>query len=101
MAYWRLFNHLVWATRDRVPLIGAVEESAIRRSFELTVTDLDLIPHAVGVMPDHVHVAVSIPPKIAVAETLRRLKGASAKAVNARTDRDGLAQFGWQGGYGA
>jgi putative transposase len=101
MPYWRLFYHLVWATRDREPLIGPVEEAAVRRSFELTIGDLDLIPHAVGVMPDHVHIVVSIPPKIAVSETVKRLKGASAKAVNDRTDQNGLAQFNWQGDYGA
>jgi putative transposase len=101
LPYWRLFYHLVWATRDRLPVIDAAEESAIRRSFELTVTDLNLIPHAIGVMPDHVHVVVSIPPKVSVAEAVKRFKGASAKAVNARSHEAAILTFRWQADYGA
>jgi putative transposase len=71
MPFWRFRYHLVWATRDRLPLIGESDEQAIRRSFELTYADLDLIPHAEGFMPDHVHLAVSIPPKVAVSEAVR------------------------------
>jgi putative transposase len=100
MPYWKLHYHLVWATRERLPLIGEGEEQAIRRSFELTFADLDVIPHAVGVMPDHVHLAVSIPPKVAVSEAVRRLKGASANAVNARSGGTRSDTFRWQGDYG-
>ncbi len=99
MPYWRLFYHLVWATWDRAPLIGEREETLIRRSFELTFADLDAIPHAIGFMSDHVHVAVSAPPKIAPAELVRRLKGASTHAVNSRGNQTG-ARFSWQGEYG-
>jgi putative transposase len=101
MPYWRLLYHLVWATRDRLPMIGEVEEAVIRRSFALTIGDLDLIPHAIGIMPDHVHVVASIPPKIAVAEAVKRLKGASANAVNHRTEEERMETFAWQADYGA
>jgi putative transposase len=101
MPYWRLHYHLVWATKDRRPTIGDTEEEAIRRSFHLTVHDLLLIPHAIGIMPDHVHVAVSIPPKIAVSEAVKRLKGASANAVNHRTGEDRIEPFVWQRDYEA
>jgi putative transposase len=99
--YWRLFYHLVWATRERESLIGPAEEALIRRSFGLTMSDLDLIPHAVGIMPDHAHVVVSIPPNVTVSETIKRLKGASSKAVNARSTGEVVLTFSWQGGYGA
>ena len=50
-------------------------------------------------MEDHVHIVVSIPPKIAVADCVRHLKGASAYAINRMDGSDG--QFKWQAGYGA
>ncbi len=100
MPYWRIFYHLVWATKDRAPLIGRREEAIIRRSFELTFADLDAIPHAIGFMPDHVHVVVSAPPKIAPAELVRRLKGASTHAVNSRRNGDDHARFASQREYG-
>jgi putative transposase len=99
--YWRLFYHLIWSTRDRSPVIGADEEALIRRSFELTSEDLELIPHGAGIMPDHVHIVVSIPPKVAVAEVVRRLKGSSSNAVNHRGDTPRAETFQWQGDYGA
>src|SRR5688500_804479 len=101
MPYWRLHYHLVWATKGRLPMIGEVEEAAIRRSFDLTIDDLTLIPHAIGIMPDHVHVAVSIPPKIAVSDAVKRMKGASANAVNNRTTPERIAAFTWQADDGA
>ena len=47
-------------------------------------------------MPDHVHVAVSIPPRHAVSEVMKRLKGASSHAVRAEH-----RSFTWQTEYGA
>lgn len=97
MAYWRVFYHLVWATKTREPLIASEGDKIIWRSFQLTSDDLGLIVHAVGVMPEHVHIALSVPPKIAVAEAVKRLKGASSFAVN-RESSGGA--FAWQDGYG-
>jgi putative transposase len=81
-------------------MIGAAEEDAIRRSLKLTFEDLDVIPHAVGIMPDHVHVVVSAPPKVSPAELAKRMKGAAAHAVNERVDRRGHPPFAWQGEHG-
>jgi len=67
----------------------------------MSCDDLGLIPHAIGVMPEHVHVVITVPPKIALSEAVRRLKGASANAVNHRSDVRRETDFHWQGGYGA
>lgn len=101
MPYLRLYYHLVWSTQNRLPRIAAQEEVIIRRSFDLTCDDLKLIPHAVGFMPDHLHVAVSIPPSVTLSESVRRLKGASSHAVNKFIDRTNGQVFSWQGEYGA
>ena len=61
--------------------------------------ELGVIIHAAGNTEDHVHVVVSIPPKLAVAECVRHFKGASAFAINHMDGSDG--QFRWQEGYGA
>ena len=100
MPYWRTFFHIVWTTKNRHPWIGEVEEEIIGRSLTSTFDDMDVIPHAVGYMPDHVHVIVSIPPKIAVADLVRRMKGASAPAVNQDRPRLEQPSFGWKDEYG-
>jgi putative transposase len=48
---------------------------------------------------DHVHIVLSIPPKLSVADCVRHLKGASAYVINHMPNSDG--QFKWQEGYGA
>src|SRR3954451_23338487 len=101
MPYWRLFYHLVWSTRNREPIVGPDEDVLIRRSIHLTCDDLDLISHALGTMPDHLHFVVSIPPKVSMSEAVKRLKGASANAVNHRDLEVRPGSFRWQGDYGA
>ncbi len=101
MPYWRLHYDLVWATNGREPLIGPAEERAIRRSFDSTIVNMGLIPHAIGFMPDHVHVVVSIPPKIAVTDVVKRLKGASTREVSKSVGNNASIGFSWQADYGA
>jgi REP element-mobilizing transposase RayT len=61
--------------------------------------ELGLTIHAAGNVDDHVHIVVSIPPKLSVADCVRHLKGTSAFAINRMDGSDG--QFKWQSGYGA
>lgn len=100
MPYWRLFYHLTWATRGRALLIDEREETIIRRSFQTTLDAMRVIPHAIGMMPDHIHVVASIPPSVLVAEVAKRLKGASTHAVNHEAGVRPESPFAWQGGYG-
>jgi putative transposase len=93
MPLWRLHYHLIWSTKNREPVIEEVAEQAVRWSVQQTANRMGLILHAVGVMPDHVHVVVSIPPKHAVATAVRFLKGASARAINLKNGDEGV--FGW------
>lgn len=96
-----MFCHIVWTANGRRPEIGDLEQEIINCSFKLTFADLDVIPHAVGFMPDHVHVAVSIPPKAALSDLVRRMQGASSHALNNDTRRIKRTKCKWQDEYGA
>jgi putative transposase len=98
--YWRLYYHLVWATRGREPLIEPGLARVIERSIRATGHDLNVIVHAVGVMPDHVHVVASIPPGLAIGTVVGRMKGAASHLANRSEARSGDAVFAWQGEYG-
>ena len=99
MPYWRLHYHLVWATFKREPMISAERERIIYGSLYGKAKELGLIIHAIGNIEDHIHVVVSIPPKILVSDCLRHFKGASSHAVNQVTGSG--SHFKWQEGYGA
>ncbi|HVM96403.1 MAG TPA: transposase, partial [Candidatus Acidoferrales bacterium] len=75
-------------TRDREPLL--------RQILGGKASEIGAFIHAVGNTTDHVHLVVGIPPKVAVSECVRQLKGSSSHALN-----DPIAPFRWQEGYGA
>ncbi len=99
MTYWRLHYHLIWATFERQPSITPEREKMIYGVLYRKADELSLKIHAAGNADDHIHVVVSIPPKISVADCVRHFKGASAHAVNKMPNSDGI--FKWQEGYGA
>lgn len=99
MTYWRLHYHLIWATYNREPTLTPEREKMFYGVLYRKGKELGLKIHAAGNIEEHVHVVLSIPPKIAVADSIRHLKGASAFAINHMAGGDG--QFEWQGGYGA
>ncbi|MGH2535328.1 MAG: IS200/IS605 family transposase [Thermomicrobiales bacterium] len=101
MSYWQLYYHLVWTTRNRLPAIDDAREDLIRRSLRATCDDTGAMVFGLGVMPDHLHMAVAIPPKIAVAALIRRLKGSSSHLVNHVEQGYDQDVFHWQAEYGA
>ena len=97
MPYWRLFYHVVWGTKNRLELIDPFWEKDLYGYIWGKATTLECIPHAIGGIYDHIHVAISIPPKLSVATLIGQLKGSSSHHVN-KTYSDG--SFMWQAEYG-
>lgn len=101
MTYWRLFCHLVWGTKGREALIDDERADVIERSIRAACHELGVLVHAIGGMPDHLHVPVSIPPRLSIAEVVQRMKGESSHLLNHSAGREGLGWFAWQAEYGA
>ena len=99
MTYWRLHYHLIWSTNERERSITPEREKMFYGVIYGKAKELDLKIHSAGNIEDHIHIVISIPPKIAVADCVRHLKGASAFAINHMAGSD--SKFKWQGGYGA
>lgn len=99
MALWRTYYHLVWATKERQPLIKLDREAELYRYIVAKADDIGCIIHAIGGVEDHIHVVVSIPPTLAIADFVKRIKGSSAHHLNQFLSASGH-KFGWQEGYG-
>lgn len=97
MPYWRLFYHAVWGTKNRLALIDPIWEKDLHGYIWGKATALECIPHAIGGMSDHIHVAISIPPKLSVATLIGKLKGASSHHIN---ENYAGGSFLWQAEYG-
>ena len=99
MPYWQLFYHIVTATKERSPFLGPEVEQEIFGYIKSKVYQLEGSVYALNGTADHVHLVVSIPPKIAVAAFVAQVKGFSAAQFNkSHPDRD---HFAWQNEYGA
>jgi putative transposase len=100
MPYWICYYHFIWTTKHRAPAISATIETVILEAVERKSRTLGCKLHAVNTVPDHIHVAVSIPPKYSIAEWVQQVKGLSAYETNGHFP-DLTTTFKWQEGYGA
>jgi putative transposase len=98
MPFWRTFYHLVWATKKREPLISPDVEPQLYGYLQAKARELGVEVFAIGGWTDHIHLVVSIPPRLSVAEVVKALKGASAFHLNHGAALAG--HFAWQRGYG-
>ena len=99
MPYWRLFYHIVWSTKYRLPLIEPAWEADLYGYMWGKATALECIPYAINGTPDHTHVVISIPPKLAVPTLIGRLKGSSSHRLNTMFVSN--QAFAWQAEYSA
>jgi putative transposase len=97
MPYWKLFYHAVWGTKNRLDLIDPAWEKDLYGYIWGKASALECFPHAIGGMSEHIHVAMSIPPKLCVAIVIGQLKGASSHHIN---QNYAGGSFLWQAEYG-
>ena len=98
MTYWRLFYHIVWATKNREPSISNEAREPLHNAIAAKVGQLGGAVHAVGGTEDHIHVVASVPPTITLSEFVRHLKGGSSHFLNRQLSLP--RPFGWQSEYG-
>jgi putative transposase len=98
--YWKLYYHLIWATRNREPLILPGVEEQAHRIVAGAAKRHGMRVLAVGGVEDHVHLAVSIPPTLSVAKAVGLIKGASSHVIGEELSGINGVDFGWQTEYG-
>ena len=101
MAFWRTYYHLVWATKERQPLITFEKEKKLYNYIIHKADSLNCIIHAVGGIEDHIHLVASIPPSLSIADFVKNIKGSSAHLLNKNSRLStNSTSFSWQRGYG-
>lgn len=98
MPAWQLFYHIVTTTKNRLPLITADIEPVLFRYLQTKAYDLEGIVYAIGGVEDHIHMVVSIPPKISVANFIGQVKGFASAEINQYLKNH--PKFIWQAEYG-
>lgn len=98
MPHYVCYYHIIWAVKYRQPLITPDLEPIILSAVRRKSAKLESPIHAVNTAYDHIHVAVTISPKVAVAKWVRQVKGLSAHEINEQYPGADNA-FRWQRGY--
>lgn len=91
--------HCVFSTKERRKFITPELAERLYPYFGGIVRENKIKLLAVGGMPDHVHLLISMPLTISIAKAMQLLKGNSSKWIHETFSE--YKQFEWQRGYGA
>jgi putative transposase len=96
--YSEIFFHAVWRTKDSLPMITKEMRPRLHNYIKHRCCETaGVFCHAIGGMPDHVHLCVSVPPTLLMSDWVGELKGASSHHINHEFRPKSLQ---WQAGYG-
>ena len=98
MPYWQLFYHIVWSTKDRLPLLTPEVEAVIYGFLRSKAIGLGATLFALNGTVDHVHMVTAIAPAIAVAKFIGQVKGVASTKFN--KSGQSANPFFWQEEYG-
>ena len=73
--------HIVWITKYRKPILRGEIGKRVRELVRQTCASLEVYIVKGHVSKDHVHLLVSVPPKLSVSELVKRLKGRSSRKM--------------------
>lgn len=97
MSYTNLLYHIVYATKERAPLITPSLKPILHEYLGGTVRGLGGIAIGINGAEDHVHILARIRPTISISEFMSKLKSASSGWAKRQTK----GRFGWQARFAA
>ena len=98
MTFWKLTYHIIWGTKNKQPLITSSIEAHLYPFIVSRAANMNAYIYQVNGWYDHIHIIASVPPKYAIADFVKDLKGASSYFINRRNLSE--EHFAWQRGYG-
>ncbi len=98
-SYAALYYHLVFSTKNRLPLLTPDIAPRVHEYLGGTMREIGGSSIIVGGPEDHVHILGEIAKTIALADAMRIVKAGSSKWIKGLSPS--LKKFAWQEGYGA
>ncbi len=96
MSHTNFLFHIVFATKDRLPLISPSWEKELYMYLAGIVKNHSGVPVAINGMPDHVHLLIRLSLHISFPDFMRELKASSSRWAKSKEPT-----FAWQRRYGA
>jgi len=97
MPYGRIWVHLIWSTKDGVPILGDGLRQKVISHIRENARKKDIYIHTINGVPDHVHTLISLGSDQTIAKVAQLLKGESSHWVN--QENLSKSKFEWQDEY--
>ena len=94
--YCQLLYHVVFGTKNRRATVDDELRSRLHSYLGGVVREMQGNPLAVNGVADHVHLLISLPPSVSVADAVRVIKTNSSKWIHETFPQK---SFAWQAGY--
>lgn len=94
--YFELFVHIIWGTKNRIPLINSDVEVIVHNIIKDKCKKFNSEVIAIGNIEDHIHLLLSIHPALKLSDLIAEIKGTSSFFINSQTNHI----LYWQDGYG-
>ena len=73
--------HIVWITKYRKPILRGEISKRVRELIRQTSASMDVYIVKGHISKDHVHLLVSLPPRVSVRKYVQRVKGRSSRRM--------------------
>ena len=97
MSHTHFLYHIVFGTKDRMPLIRPEWEAELYAYLAGIVANLGGHSLEINGISDHIHLLLRLDARLAFADVMRELKASSSRWVR----KNHNAKFSWQRRYGA
>ena len=97
--YTNLITHVIFSTKERLPFIDGELRPELYAYLGGIVREMKGKALVINGVADHVHLLISLPPSLPVADITRVLKTNSSRWIHEKWPAK--KAFSWQAGYGA
>lgn len=97
MSHTNLLYHIVFATKERTPLITTEFRPRVHEYLGGIIRGLDGVPIEINGTADHVHLLARLRPTISLSEFMSKLKSSSSGWAK----RETRGRFAWQARFAA
>ena len=97
-SFLNLNYHLVFSTKQRAPWLQPDVASRLHPYLGGIIRKDGGCPLAIGGMPDHLHILLSLGVTVPITDTIRNIKAISSGWIH--REFPAMPEFAWQRGYG-
>jgi putative transposase len=99
-SFTNIWIHLIFSTKDRLPLISDSFESKLHKhTKDRLITDFDSHVECINGYNDHVHILMKQSQNYSIKDIVKNIKGESSHWINKSNFTN--EKFAWQTGYAA